>query len=364
MVDQDTITLLKMDANTWNSWRRNDPGVRIDLRHADLRKADLTGKDLSELDFHGASLSKARLANTDFTAADLSRVNGSRAILRGANLSNAKLSNADLSMADLRKAELYEADLNLADLRGARLGKAQLCAANLIRTNLLGSNLFQANLTGSILSETVLADTLLAGVDGLDQCQHRGPSIIDYRTLERSGTLPLSFLRGCGLPNNLIEYLPSLLNQPIHYYSCFISYSSADQEFAERLYTTLQSNDVRCWYAREDMKIGAKILDTLDEAIRLRDKLLLILSANAIESEWVEDEVTKAFAEERDRKQTVVFPIRIDDAVLDTTKAWAVKLRNNRYIGDFSKWKAHDSFKKSCARLLRDLELNEHTNSD
>ena len=34
-------------------------------------------------------------------------------------------------------------------------------------------------------------------------------------------------------------------------------------------------------------------IDTLDEAIRLRDKVLLILSAAAIASDWVEDEVTK-----------------------------------------------------------------------
>jgi hypothetical protein len=40
------------------------------------------------------------------------------------------------------------------------------------------------------------------------------------------------------------------------------------------------------------MKIGAKILDTIDEAIRLRDKVLLILSDASLASEWVEDEVT------------------------------------------------------------------------
>jgi hypothetical protein len=30
---------------------------------------------------------------------------------------------------------------------------------------------------------------------------------------------------GVGLPDNFIEYLPSLLNQAIQHYSCFISYS-------------------------------------------------------------------------------------------------------------------------------------------
>jgi hypothetical protein len=52
---------------------------------------------------------------------------------------------------------------------------------------------------------------------------------------------------------------------------------------------------------RGSRRSGAKILDTLDEAIRLRDKVLLVLSKAAIASGWVEDEVTKAFAEERQR---------------------------------------------------------------
>src|SRR3954449_10529762 len=73
---------------------------------------------------------------------------------------------------------------------------------------------------------------------------------------------------------------------------------------------------VRCWFAPHDVPIGAKILDVIDEAIRLRDKLVLVLSDHAIASDWVEDEVTKAFAEERRRGQPVLFPVRLDDAVL------------------------------------------------
>src|SRR5215212_7048088 len=136
--------------------------------------------------------------------------------------------------------------------------------------------------------------------------------IIDHRTLQRSGLLPLPFLGGVGLPQALIDYLPSLLNQPIQFYSCFISYSSKDQGFVERLHADLQNKGVRCWFAPHDMPIGAKILDALDEAIRLRDKVLLILSEGAIASDWVEGEVTRALDEERQRKKVVLFPIRLD----------------------------------------------------
>jgi hypothetical protein len=179
-----------------------------------------------------------------------------------------------------------------------------------------------------------------------------GPSIIDHRTLQRSGPLPLAFLRGIGLPDNLIDYLPSLLNQPIQFYSCFISYSSMDQKFAD-----LQNKGVRCWFAPHDLPIGAKTWDAIDEAIRLRDKVLLILSKHSIGSDWVEDEVTKAFAEERTRKQLVLFPIRLDDTVMKTTEAWAGKLRDNRNIGDFRKWKDHDAYEKALERVLRDLKV-------
>jgi hypothetical protein len=74
-------------------------------------------------------------------------------------------------------------------------------------------------------------------------------------------------------------------------------------------------------------------------------------------SDRVQDEVTKAFAEERRRGQLVLFPVRLDDAVLTTAEPWAGKLRDNRNIGDFTRWKRHDSYQKALDRLLRDLRV-------
>ena len=114
---------------------------------------------------------------------------------------------------------------------------------------------------------------------------------------------------------------------------------------------------MRCWFAPHDMKIGAKILDTLDEAIRLRDKVLLVLSEASIASDWVEDEVTRAFEEERQRGGVVLFPVRVDDTVLETKETWAAKLRRSRNIGDFRGWKDHDAYQKALERVLRDLRV-------
>jgi hypothetical protein len=185
---------------------------------------------------------------------------------------------------------------------------------------------------------------------------HHGPCTVDHRTLERSGPLPLAFLRGCGLPDSLIDYLPSLLNQAIQFYSCFISYANKDHEFAERLHADLQDKGVRCWFAPEDLKIGDELRPTFDQAIRVRDKLLIVLSETSIERPWVKREVEQALDEEARRGELVLFPIRLDDAVLDATVGWATDVKR-RLIGDFSAWKDHDAYQRAFERLLRDLKV-------
>jgi hypothetical protein len=104
------------------------------------------------------------------------------------------------------------------------------------------------------------------------------------------------------------------------------------------------------------MKVGDQIRPTIDRQIRLRDKLLVILSENSVQSEWVGDEVEAALEEEQASDRLVLFPIRLDDAVMDTRDDWAAKIKRRRHIGDFSNWKDEGSYRKAFERLLRDLK--------
>lgn len=126
--------------------------------------------------------------------------------------------------------------------------------------------------------------------------------------------------------------------------------------FAERLHTGLQGKGVRCWFAPEDLRIGDKFRSRIEESIRIHDKLLVVLSENSVKSPWVEKEVETAFERERQQNRIVLFPIRLDDAVMETDQAWAADIRRMRHIGDFRDWKNHDSYKKAFERLLRDLK--------
>lgn len=330
---------------------------RANLERACLSQADLSGADLNGACLRDANLSRAKLENTKVTEADLCHAWLDAAELRLANFRGSKLKGAHLIRADLHRAELENADLSGANLSGAKLGHA----------NLSGTNLDGADLSETILGETLLVNTNLRTAKGLDTTVHYGPSVIDHRTLAQSGRLPLAFLRGCGLPDRLIDYLPSLLNEAIRFYSCFISYSTADQEFAERLHADLQNKGVRCWFARHDIQGGKKIHEQIDEAIRLYDRLLLILSEASMNSEWVKTEIAHARQKEISQARRALFPISLVqfsklrnwkcfDA--DTGKDSAREIREY-HVPDFSRWKDHDAYHREFERLLRDLRAEE-----
>ncbi len=194
---------------------------------------------------------------------------------------------------------------------------------------------------------------------GLETVEHLAPSTIGTDTLLRSqGNIPEIFLRKAGLSDTFISYTRSLVQSPITYYTCFISYSSQDQAFVDHLYADLQAKDVRCWYAREDVKIGDEFRTHIDEAIGVYDKLIVILSQHSVESSWVEYEVKKALKKEQEQGKSVLFPIKLDETIMETPEAWAATIRKKRHIGDFTKWKEHDTYQAALQRLLRDLRAS------
>ena len=150
-------------------------------------------------------------------------------------------------------------------------------------------------------------------------------------------------------------------DQPLQFYSCFISYSSKDEEFAHRLYADLWNQGVSCWFAPEHMKIGDRIRTRIDEVIRLHEKLLLVLSENSMDSDWVEKEVETAFEKERETKSTVLFPVRLDDAVMGSKTGWAADIKRSRHIAEFRHWKDHDAYRNAFERLIRDLKVEPET---
>jgi uncharacterized protein YjbI with pentapeptide repeats len=327
MANPEHLAILKKGVNFWNQWREETPEIIPDLYGVDLTKADLHRANFIRVDLGCSKLCGANLYGAD---------------LHGSVLNKVDFNNANLSRANFSEANFSRANLTMSDLYGA---------------NLTLSVLFEVDFSKAIVGLAVFADVNLSTVKGLETVLHQAPSTIGIDTLYKSqGKIPEIFLRGCGVPDQMIEYAKSLTNSPIQYYSCFISYSHKDEEFAQRVHADLQASNVRCWYAPHDMKIGDKIRPTIDESIRIHDKLLLILSKHSVESDWVEHEAEHALHLEMERKKGVLFPVRIDNSVMDSKTGWASNVRRQRHIGDFTKWKDHDAYKLAIDRLLRDLK--------
>lgn len=309
MADIKHLRLLRKGQRAWNSWRQKNPEIPPDLSETTV-KSWIDSYYQCDL---GIGLAKKRL--------NLSGVDFKRTRFDGCNMQGSDFTKSNLTGAVFEDCDLSECKFD-----------------------------------ASIWSKTILINCNLKNVAGLENVNHHSSSVLDHMTLTMNPRMNVRFLRGVGLSDSMIDYLPSLTAQPIDFYTCFISYSSKDEEFVRRLHADLQDNGVRCWYAPEDMKIGDKIRDSIDQAIRVREKLLLVLSQDSINSSWVENEVETALEEEGRVKRSILFPIMIDNCLFDTEKAWASSIRRTRHIGGFSEWRNLDSYAVSFARLLRDLK--------
>jgi hypothetical protein len=312
---------------------------------------------------------RRRVEGDEIPSLDRARLDGanlSGAYLGGARLVRARLLWARLDSALLVRARLDGARLDSADLRGVRFHGTRLDGARLHGANLSGALLDGARLDRARLGNTVLTNVDLSQTQGLDKVVHDRPSTVGIETLFLSkGKIPEVFLRGCGVPASLIAYLPSLIGamSPIEFYSCFISHSSQDEDFATRLHSRMVQEKLRVWYAPEDMRGGRKSIDQIDQAIRIHDKLLLVLSEASMSSDWVRHEVIRAIEREKAEKRQVLFPISL--VGFDAIKEWTAfdsdlgrdlaKVVRAYHVPDFSKWKEHDAFEEGFKKLLRDL---------
>ena len=382
MASEEHLRILKQGIDEWNSWRKENEVIEPDFSDADLRGVGLRNYHLTKAKFDGANLS-----GVDFTLANLVEAGFAGAILEGsrfavANAYHANFVGARLAGATLNQTRLYGANLSHSDLRKASLNEANAAGARFIRADLSGAfldlgnfaraNFTGAEFTGAVFSATVLCSAFFEGAKGLETCDFRGPCMIDQRAIAMA-LIPDEFLRGCGLRDWEIdaarisrEKLPAseiqelahsvavrrLGQDPIQFHDCVISYSSRDEGIARRIQDDLVHIGVQSWFAPEDLRAGDRIHQVIADQIRIRDKLVVVISEHSVNSRWVRREVEQAMHQEDETGAKILVPVSLDTAASRSTEAWAREIHRSRHVLDFTKWQDDDFYQEAFERLV------------
>ncbi|TAH48863.1 MAG: toll/interleukin-1 receptor domain-containing protein [Chloroflexota bacterium] len=367
MANPEHLAILEQGVDVWNKWRKRNPHIRPDLTRINLANGNYDDvnffrADLTEATLHGrfifANFSKAILVRSNLSDAILIGALIERANLNSANLAQTVLGNVILRGADLTRAELIGVQLDHAILEDSNLSRANLTSASVMFTNLIRTNLDGTNFDGAVVGFSTFANMNLSAARELDTIIHIGNSTIGIDTIFRSGgNIPEVFLRGCGVPDEIIDLNCVLREKHSPYFTTFISHSSKDKRFCERLYADLQAKNVRTWYFPEDAKWGEPVWGEIDRSIKIYDKLVVVCSKNSLTSGPVLREIERALNREDKERKQILFPIRIDDYLFDE---WEHPRKADvlaKVVGDFRGWnRSAANYDAAFKKLLKALQ--------
>lgn len=388
MANPEHVKILKQGVKVWNKWKSESLNCDESVNDACLHAADFLGLD----DPLGAELFEMSLIGANPN--EFLQINLRKANLTGENLSGADLSGDDLSGANLKDANLIGVNFKETNLNGTNLSGSNIVDVDFRKANLSGANFKYANISGANFSGAILLKTNFqkamidsCNLDKIDLSKsknlktviHDGPSPIGIDTIYKSnGEIPKEFLLGCGLspweievcrlynqnlkPDEISEIiLTDLFSKrmqkfPFHR-GVFISYCHEDSKFVDKLRDKLKdSGNVTVWLDRHDMEAG-DLQKQVHRQLRIQDIVLVVLSKDSIESDWVESELYMARKIEKEEGRDVLCPVCLDDSWKDMMDDVLWGQLGKKYVVDFSAWKTK-KFGGQFTKLLNGIMKN------
>lgn len=123
----------------------------------------------------------------------------------------------------------------------------------------------------------------------------------------------------------------------------FLSYRSAEVDFALRLAASLKNEGLRLWMDRMDIKPGADWLAALQEAVDNSAAVIAVISPLYVKAEYCKNELARAV-----RLKRPVFPVLlrpVDD------KEWPIEIQRQQYI-DFTRWQDPAAYAEALRKLV------------
>jgi len=123
----------------------------------------------------------------------------------------------------------------------------------------------------------------------------------------------------------------------------FVSHTSLDKKFTRQLAYDLKKAGVEVWFDEWEIRVGDSLREKVERGIHESGWLIIVLSPRAVASQWVQRELSAAFARELDDKRVFILPVLLEKCELP------VMLRDKKYA-DFT-----ENYSRGLQELLQTI---------
>jgi hypothetical protein len=93
----------------------------------------------------------------------------------------------------------------------------------------------------------------------------------------------------------------------------FISHSTKDRPFVEKLVADLNAEGIKTWYSGWDIKPGDRFPEEINRGLEWCDYFIIILSSSSMSRPWVETELYAALVRQQKGKIRRIIPVKIEE---------------------------------------------------
>ncbi|MBF0378023.1 MAG: toll/interleukin-1 receptor domain-containing protein [Desulfamplus sp.] len=126
----------------------------------------------------------------------------------------------------------------------------------------------------------------------------------------------------------------------------FLSYSSKDKQFAQKIAQDLKDSGIKIWLDEWEIRVGDSISQKIQQGLEDADFIAVLLTCHSVDSGWVQKEWQSKINEEIKDEKTVILPLKVEECKIP------VLLKDKKYA-DFSR-----NYESAIQELIQTIKGN------